>query len=85
MSSTPPPPDSPSVMGLLSSWSEPIPARGLPLCSASAKKGRGNWRYCHRGSHPEAGRHQPSTSWDQHHGDGLEHGMAPSLAAARGS
>lgn len=36
-------PDSPSVMGLLSSWSEPIPARGLPLCSVSAKTERRRW------------------------------------------
>lgn len=30
-------PRSPSVMGLLSSWSEPMPVRGLLLCSASAR------------------------------------------------
>lgn len=33
-------PDSPNVMGLLSSWSEPMPVRGLLLCSASARQGQ---------------------------------------------
>lgn len=28
----------PSVMGLLSSWSEPMPVRGLLLCSESARE-----------------------------------------------
>lgn len=32
-------------MGLLSSWSEPTPVRGLLLCSASAKRRGDNWRH----------------------------------------
>lgn len=43
---------SPSVMGLLSSWSEPMPVRGLLLCSASARGKK------HQGEPPHAGTSQ---------------------------